>query len=78
VKGTLIIVWLCAAIVAAVFVAMIVSISMFRTPIRDCRWTSVVSKATEILWALVPIAIVLATAMPALRAIVFVAERGSR
>jgi heme/copper-type cytochrome/quinol oxidase subunit 2 len=37
-----------------------------------------VSKATEILWALVPIAIVLATAMPALRAIVFVAERGSR
>ena len=75
-KGTLITVWLCAAIAVAVFVAMIVSISTFRTPIRDCPWTSALSKATEILWALVPIAIVLAAAMPALRMIVFVAERG--
>jgi heme/copper-type cytochrome/quinol oxidase subunit 2 len=76
VNGMLIIVWLCAAIAAAVFVTMIVSISTFRTPIRDCPWTSVLSKATEILWALVPIAIVLAAAMPALRTIVLVAERG--
>ena len=66
-NGALIVVWLCAAIAVAVFVTMIVSISTFRTSIRDCPWTSVSSKATEILWALIPIAIVLATAMPALR-----------
>ena len=75
-KGSIFIVWLCAATAVAVFGTMIVSISTFRTSLRDCPWTSVSSRATEILWALIPIVIVLATAIPALRTIVFVTERG--
>ena len=69
-NGVLIIVWLCAAIAVAVFAAMIVSIVTFRRPLRDCPPTSASSHATEILWALIPIAIVLASAIPAVRAIV--------
>jgi heme/copper-type cytochrome/quinol oxidase subunit 2 len=66
----------CAAIAVAVFAMMLASIITFRTSLRDCPWTSVSSKATEILWALIPIAIVLATAMPALRMIVLADGRG--
>jgi len=70
VNGVLIIIWLCAAIAVAVFAAMIGSIITFRRPIRDCPPASAPGKATEILWALIPIAIVLATAIPAMRTIV--------
>jgi heme/copper-type cytochrome/quinol oxidase subunit 2 len=70
VNGVLIIVWLCAAIAVAVFAMMIGSIITFRGPPRDCPPTSVSSKAAEILWALIPIAIVLATAIPAMMTIV--------
>jgi len=70
VNGVLIIVWLCAAVAFAVFAAMIVSIVTFRRSLGDCPPTSVASKASEILWALIPIAIVLATAIPAMRTIV--------
>ena len=68
-NGVLIIIWLCAAIAVAVFAMMIVSIIRFQRPLRDCPPTSVASKATEILWALIPIAIVLASAIPAMRTI---------
>jgi cytochrome c oxidase subunit 2 len=70
VNGVLITVWLCAAIGVAVFAAMIVSIVTFRRSLRDCPPTTSSSQATEILWALIPIAIVLATAIPAMRTIV--------
>jgi heme/copper-type cytochrome/quinol oxidase subunit 2 len=53
---------------------MIVSIATFGRSLRDCPPTSVSSKATEILWALIPIAIVLAAAAPALSTIVFVGD----
>jgi cytochrome c oxidase subunit 2 len=66
----LIIVGLFAAIAVAVFATMLVSIVTFRRSPRDCPPTSASSQATEILWALIPIAIVLATAIPALRTIV--------
>ena len=69
-NGVLIIIWLCAAIAVAVFATMIGTIITFRRSLRDCPPTSVSSKATEILWALIPIAIVLATAIPAVRTIV--------
>jgi heme/copper-type cytochrome/quinol oxidase subunit 2 len=69
VNGVLIIVWLCAAIAVAVFAAMIGSVIKFRRSLRDCPPASVASQAAEILWALVPIAIVLATAMPAVSTI---------
>jgi heme/copper-type cytochrome/quinol oxidase subunit 2 len=71
VNGVLIIVWLCAAIAAAVFAAMIVSIVTFRSSLDECPPTSVAGKVSEILWALIPIAIVLAAAIPAVRTIVF-------
>jgi heme/copper-type cytochrome/quinol oxidase subunit 2 len=71
-SGVLIMGWLCAAIAVAVFAAMIASIITFHRALGDSPPTSVSSKATEILWALIPIAIVLATATPALRTIVFV------
>jgi heme/copper-type cytochrome/quinol oxidase subunit 2 len=70
VNGVLIIVWLCAAITVAVFATMIGSIIKFPGPLRDCPPTPVPGKAAEILWALIPIAIVLATAIPAMRTIV--------
>jgi heme/copper-type cytochrome/quinol oxidase subunit 2 len=70
-NGVLITVWLCAAIAVAVFAAMIGSIITFRRSLRDYPPTSVSSQAAEILWALIPIAIVLATAIPAVRAIAF-------
>jgi cytochrome c oxidase subunit 2 len=69
-NGVLITVWLCAAIGVAIFAAMIASIVTFRRSLRDCPPTSTSSQATEILWALIPIAIVLATAIPAIRTIV--------
>ena len=65
----LIIVGLFAAIAAAVFATMIVSIVTFRRSLRDCPPAFASSQATEILWALIPIAIVLATAIPAVRTI---------
>jgi heme/copper-type cytochrome/quinol oxidase subunit 2 len=69
VNGVLIIVWLCAAIAVAVFAAMIVSIITFHKPLRDGPPTSVAGKGTEILWALIPIAIVFASAIPAMTTI---------
>ena len=69
-NGVLIIIWLCAAIAVAVFATMIVSIVTFGRSLRDSAPTSVSGKATEILWALVPIAIVLAAAIPAMKTIV--------
>ena len=69
-SGVLITVWVCAASAVAVFAAMIVSIVRFGGPLGDCPPASVSGKATEIIWALIPIAIVLAAAMPAVRTIV--------
>jgi cytochrome c oxidase subunit 2 len=70
VNGVLITVWLCAAVGVAVFSAMIGSIVTYRRSLRDCAPTSTSAQAAEILWALIPIAIVLATAIPAVRTIV--------
>ena len=69
-NGVLITVWLCAATAALVFAAMIVSIVTFGKPLRGHPPASVSGRAAEVLWALIPIAIVLAAATPALRTIV--------
>jgi heme/copper-type cytochrome/quinol oxidase subunit 2 len=71
-NGMLIIVWLYAAAAVAVFAAMIASTIRFHTSLLDCPRTSVSSKAIELLWALIPIVIVLASATPALRSVGFV------
>jgi heme/copper-type cytochrome/quinol oxidase subunit 2 len=70
VNGVLVTVWLCAATAALVFAAMIVSIVTFGKPLRDHPPASVSGRAAEILWVLIPIAIMLAAATPALRTIV--------
>ena len=69
-SGTLITVWLCAAVAAAVFAAMMISIATFGRPSGDCPAPGS-GKAAEILWALIPIVIALAAATPALRTTVF-------
>ena len=68
-NGVLITLWLCAAIGVAIFAAMIGSIVTFRRSLRDCPPISTSAQAIEILWALIPIAIVLAAAIPVMRTI---------
>ena len=56
--------WICAFVVAAVFAVMIHSIATFRRVaelgVRPSAWR-------EILWAIVPIIIMVSTALPAVR-----------
>ena len=73
-NGVLITVWLCVAAAVLVFAAMIFSIVTFGKSLRGCPPASVSGKAVEVLWALIPIAIVWAAAMPALRTIVLPAS----
>ena len=54
--------WVCALVVAAVFAVMIHSIATFR---RGSGATP--SALAEILWAIVPIFIMVSTALPAVR-----------
>jgi heme/copper-type cytochrome/quinol oxidase subunit 2 len=77
-NGMPIIVWACAAIGVAVFAAMIASTLSFRALPREGPATVASSKVTEFVWALVPIAIMLATAIPALRMSEFVQVPGGR
>lgn len=62
------ILWACAAGAALVFAVMLYSIAAFRRePGHDTRGTT-----AEVLWAVVPIAIVIAMAAPAVRDLVSV------
>jgi heme/copper-type cytochrome/quinol oxidase subunit 2 len=70
-NGAPIIAWLCAAAAIAVFAAMMISIATFGGRSGDRPPASASDKATEMLWALIPIAIVLAAAMPAFKTIAF-------
>jgi heme/copper-type cytochrome/quinol oxidase subunit 2 len=74
VNGALIIAWACAAAAGAVFAAMMISIATFGRRSGDCPPASARQKAAEMLWALIPIAIVLAAAMPAFKAMAFAAR----
>ncbi len=69
-NGVLITVWLRAVIAVLLCAAMIGSIVTFGKPLRDHLPASVSGRAVEVLWALIPIAIVLGAATPALRTIV--------
>jgi len=74
-NGAPIIVWLCAAAAGAVFAAMMISIATFGGRSGDGPPASAQQKAAEMLWALIPIAIVLAAAMPTFKTLAF-AGRG--
>ena len=54
------ILWICAFVAAAVFAVMIHSIATFRRASGPSAWR-------EILWAIVPIFIMVSTALPAVR-----------
>jgi heme/copper-type cytochrome/quinol oxidase subunit 2 len=54
------ILWLCAFVAAAVFAVMIHSVATFRRGSGPRAWR-------EILWAIVPIFIMVSTALPAVR-----------
>ena len=60
--------WACAAVSIAVFVVLIHSIATFRRTSGD--GTHRRNAAAEVFWTLVPIAIVIATAAPAVRTLV--------
>jgi heme/copper-type cytochrome/quinol oxidase subunit 2 len=75
-NGALITVWMCAAAAAAVFAAMMISIATFGGRSGDCPRASARQRAAEMLWALIPIAIVLAAAMPAFKAMAFAGRSG--
>lgn len=70
-NGLLIIVWLCAAAVVAVFAAMMISIATFGGRSGDGLPASTHQKAAEMLWALIPIVIVLGAATPAFKTMAF-------
>jgi cytochrome c oxidase subunit 2 len=74
VNSVRIIVWLGAAIAAVVFATMIYSIIAFHKSL-DSPTTFAYSQAAEIVWALIPIAILLGIAIPAIRTLVFVNEQ---
>ena len=54
--------WICAAVAAVVFGVMLHSVATFRRGAADAG-----RRLAEILWAIVPIAIMAASAMPAMR-----------
>jgi heme/copper-type cytochrome/quinol oxidase subunit 2 len=58
------ILWLCAFVAAAVFAVMIHSIATFR---RNAEPGTQPSALAEIVWAIVPIFIMVSTALPAVR-----------
>ena len=62
------ILWLCAIAALAVFGMMIYSIAVFRGP-RDAEPGGRRNKLAEVMWALIPIAIVCIAALPAVQSI---------
>jgi heme/copper-type cytochrome/quinol oxidase subunit 2 len=74
VNGARIILWLCAAIAVAVFATMIYSIIAFHKSL-DSPTTFVYSQVAEIVWALIPIAVLLCIAIPSIRTLLFVNDR---
>lgn len=74
--------WICAAVVAAVFAVMLYSYATFRrggtdaTAKENGTRENVVrhSALVETLWAIVPIAIMVGTALPAVRQLLSIAD----
>jgi cytochrome c oxidase subunit II len=64
------ILWVCTAIAAAVFAVMLYSVARFRAPQSGGPANYKRHAAAEVLWAIVPIVILVAMAVPAVKAIV--------
>jgi len=64
--------WICVGLAAAVFAVMLYSIVAFRQP-PDARLAQYRhSKLVEVLWAIVPIVILVGMAAPAVKALVWI------
>jgi len=61
--------WICAAVAVTVFGVMIHSIATFRLLPDADSTASERSTVVEVVWALIPILIVIAVALPALKAL---------
>ena len=62
------ILWICAFVAAAVFAVMIHSIATFRRAAEPgARRNAPVNSLAEIFWAIIPIFIMVSTALPAVR-----------
>jgi len=66
---TLSLLWMCAALAAAVFIAMLYSVATFQHATEDARPKRRV--AIEMMWSIVPILIFLIAAAPTFRTLSF-------
>lgn len=66
-----IVLWICASLAAVVFGVMLYSIAAFRKP-PDAATPYRHNKLVEILWAIVPIVILVGMATPAVKALVLI------
>lgn len=64
--------WICAGLAAAVFAVMLYSIAAFHQPpgAHPAKYRH--SKLVEVLWAIVPIVILVSMAAPAVKALVWI------
>jgi cytochrome c oxidase subunit II len=64
------IIWICAAVAAVIFSVMLYSVATFRSAPGAGTAAYRHSTIVEVLWALIPIAILVGAAAPAVRALV--------
>lgn len=63
------VIWTCAAIAVVIFGVMLWSVATFRSAPGACVASYRHSTAVEVLWALIPIVILVGAAAPAVRAL---------
>ena len=68
--------WICVGLAAAVFAVMLYSIAAFRQPPGPHLAPYRHSKLVEVLWAIVPIVILVGMAAPAVKALVWIDPAG--
>jgi len=69
--------WICVGLAAAVFAVMLYSIAAFRQPPGPRLAQYRHSKLVEVLWAIVPIVILVGMAAPAVKALVWIDPAGA-
>jgi heme/copper-type cytochrome/quinol oxidase subunit 2 len=67
-----IVLWACVVIAIAVFATMLWSVARFRPVASDCPAARGRKNRVEVVWAIMPILIVIATAAPAIRVLLSV------
>jgi cytochrome c oxidase subunit II len=70
------IVWICAALAAVIFGVMLYSVATFRSAPGAGMAAYRHSTIVEVLWALIPIVILVSAAAPAIKALVSLSDPG--